>query len=253
MIFVKIGDRKIEAKVETRREDVAWDKRESKAITLEMDFDEAKAIFTDNVKWSVVNEYTDDNGEMVSDEVEMSEHIIAGPITDNRNGYVTVKMGAHKKDELQAIPISKMVNTYAEAVNLRHIIEKTAQYIEDDTEAVLAKNLYPTWEELVALGYVPEKVGYKFRYGGNLYKTLTANVAFAAHYVPDNGTESLYARIDEVHNGSATDPIPYNGNMALENGKYYSEDDKVYRCNRDTVNPVYNRLCDLVGIYVEVA
>ena len=26
----------------------------------------------------------------------------------------------------------------------------------------------------------------------------------------------------------------------------------IYRCTRDTINPVYNALADLVGIYVEV-
>ena len=49
------------------------------------------------------------------------------------------------------------------------------------------------------------------------------------------------------------DPIPYEGNMALENGKYYSRDGVVYRCTRDTGNPVFQALSDLVGLYVEVA
>lgn len=34
-------------------------------------------------------------------------------------------------------------------------------------------------------------------------------------------------------------------------GKYYTQDGIVYVCTRDTVNPVYNNLADLVGIYVE--
>lgn len=40
--------------------------------------------------------------------------------------------------------------------------------------------------------------------------------------------------------------------MALENGKYYTQSNVVYLCNRDTGNPVYNQLSDLVGLYVEV-
>ena len=39
--------------------------------------------------------------------------------------------------------------------------------------------------------------------------------------------------------------------MALESGKYYSQNSKIYRCTRDTVNPVYNALSELVGLYVE--
>ena len=46
--------------------------------------------------------------------------------------------------------------------------------------------------------------------------------------------------------------IPYEGNMALESGKYYTQSGMTYLCSRDTVNPVYNALSELVGIYVEV-
>ena len=76
--------------------------------------------------------------------------------------------------------------------------------------------------------------------------------AFASSWVPGVGTESLYERIDEQHDGSKYDPIPYSGNMALESGKHYSQDGVLYRCTRDTVNPVYHPLSELVGIYVEV-
>ena len=67
------------------------------------------------------------------------------------------------------------------------------------------------------------------------------------------GTESLYERIDETHAGTIDDPIPYEGNMALTAGLYYSQGGVIYLCTRDTVNPVYNALADLVGLYVEVA
>ena len=38
--------------------------------------------------------------------------------------------------------------------------------------------------------------------------------------------------------------------MALESGKYYIQDYVIYCCTRDTINPVYNALADLVGLYV---
>lgn len=56
----------------------------------------------------------------------------------------------------------------------------------------------------------------------------------------------------QAHDGTKYDPIPYDGNMALESGKYYVQDGVTYLCNRDTGNPVYNALADLVGIYVSV-
>ena len=63
---------------------------------------------------------------------------------------------------------------------------------------------------------------------------------------------ALYTVIDVAHSGTQDDPIPYNGNMALQSGKYYTQNNILYLCNRDTVNPVYNALAELVGLYVEV-
>ena len=93
-------------------------------------------------------------------------------------------------------------------------------------------------------------VGYKVQYLGKLYKVIHAHTSQET-WTPDI-TASLYTRIDEVHDGTKYDAIPYEGSMALVSGKYYIEDNVMYLCNRDTVNPVYNKLSELVGIYVEV-
>ena len=71
-------------------------------------------------------------------------------------------------------------------------------------------------------------------------------------WVPGVGTESLYTRIDETHDGSKYDPIPYDGNMVLENGKYYVQDGVTYVGTRNSENPVYHALKDLVGLYVNI-
>ena len=135
----------------------------------------------------------------------------------------------------------------------RQQTEKAAQYLPD-AEALAAKTLYPRWENLVELGSVQTaETGYKFLYGEDLYKCINANPAFQADWVPGVGTESLYTRIDETHAGTLEDPIPYDGNMELFEGKYYSQNGVVYHCTRNTGTPVYHALADLVGLYVEVA
>ena len=121
----------------------------------------------------------------------------------------------------------------------------------DDTTALRMVSFYPEWNSLI--GQTVDKAGFRFRHDGKLYKTIPASHTFQADWIPGLGTESLYTRIDETHDGSLYDPIPYDGNMALESGKYYIQDDVVYLCNRDTGNPVYNALSELVGLYVEVA
>lgn len=119
----------------------------------------------------------------------------------------------------------------------------------DDQTAVRMVAFYPNWEDLI--GFTAEKTNFKFQYGGKLYKTIQANHTFQNNWIPGVGTESLYTRIDEVHEGDIYDPIPYEGNMALVTGLYYSQGGKVYLCTRDTENPVYNALSELVGLYVE--
>nr|WP_325195176.1 hypothetical protein [uncultured Oscillibacter sp.] len=136
------------------------------------------------------------------------------------------------------------------ARSLRPYIEQAAQSLPD-ADGLKAKALYPRWEKLVQLGSVTAEAGYRFTHNGALYKCVNANPTFQADWVPGVGTESLYTRIDETHTGDQYDPIPYEGNMALVSGLYYSQDGVVYLCTRDTGSAVYNALADLVGIYVE--
>lgn len=104
-----------------------------------------------------------------------------------------------------------------------------------DAQALEAKALYDTFDELVKLKYTAEKQGFKFRDGDDLYKTAQDNVTFQAQYRPGQGTESLYTHIDEAHAGTQEDPIPAKANMEYEYGKYYSEGDAIYICKRGGV------------------
>ena len=124
----------------------------------------------------------------------------------------------------------------------------------DNQTALRMRIYYPTFSELA--GQTVKK-GTKFRAtdseDADLYTVIQPELTIQEHYPPGTGTESLYTRIDEQHDGTKYDPIPYDGNMALVNGLYYTQGGVLYLCNRDTVNPVYHALSELVGLYVEVA
>ena len=117
------------------------------------------------------------------------------------------------------------------------------------SEAIANKNLYLTWGECIGKNVTK---GFKFTYKDKLYEVIQPSLIIQEQWIPGQGTESLYAEINEENAGTLEDPIPYNNNMQLYNGKYYSEDGVIYLCNRDTGIPVYNALKDLVGVYVEV-
>ena len=141
--------------------------------------------------------------------------------------------------------------TREELYAIRAIIEKAMQKV-DDSDALKAVSLFPSWESCVELGTIDSDVGFRFVYNDKLYKCTNPNPTFQETWIPGEGTESLYVRIDEDNDGSVNNPIPYEGNMVLENGKYYTQDSVTYICNRDTETPVHNALTELVGIYVEV-
>ena len=139
----------------------------------------------------------------------------------------------------------------AEEVSRMLIAQQINTLEVDDSTALRMAEFYPQWKDLI--GTTVDKAGFKFTHNGQLYKTIPEQHSFQADWVPGEGTESLYTRIDETHAGTLTDPIHYSGNMALEAGKYYSQSGAVYLCARDTFNPVYSELSELLGLYVERA
>ena len=134
--------------------------------------------------------------------------------------------------------------TESEALSL--LLKQQVNTLEvDDQTACRMKEFYPEWGAGVAYSS-----GYKVQHSGRLWRCRQAHTSQEG-WEPEN-VPALWEELCETHDGSLYDPIPYEGSMALENGKYYSQDGVTYLCNRDTVNPVYNPLSELVGIYVEV-
>lgn len=114
----------------------------------------------------------------------------------------------------------------------------------DDNTALRMVNFYPEWA--INTAYT---VGFKVQHNGKLWRVVQAHTAQDG-WQPENAP-SLWEQVNETHTGELADPIPYEGNMALENGKHYIQNGAIYLCIRDTVNPVYHALSELVGLYVK--
>lgn len=119
-----------------------------------------------------------------------------------------------------------------------------------DDEALSVKSVYPQWSE-----FINKKLtqGMKVQYGDKLYKVRQDIATVLENQPPSIDTAALYEEINETHAGTLEDPIPYNNNMELVEGKYYSQDGVTYLCTRSTGQAVYNNLSELVGIYVQIA
>ena len=142
--------------------------------------------------------------------------------------------------------------TYTErALQLRPVIEKASQSLEDAV-ALTAVELFPYWRVLVEKAEKVSK-GFRFQPEGKLYRTEQPEYTFVEHYVPGStGMESLFSLVDESHAGSKEDPIPFEKNMEIYEGLYYTQNGVLYRCIRSSGQPLYHDLALLVGSYVEV-
>lgn len=106
---IMINNTEYPAKIDGVLQNPRWDRRDTKSITLEMTHEQAVSLFVDGLAWSIVQRndqpVLDDQGQptgettTVTQTFDNSEYSVAGAITDNRDGTVTVMMG--KKTELE--------------------------------------------------------------------------------------------------------------------------------------------------------
>lgn len=170
---------------------------------------------------------------------------------DEYNEYLNI-IDIIKSKVKKDFNIEEVIPQYADIVkntDVQKLVRILSNSVEvSDVIALEIKSVYPRFIDLIGQTV---KIGTKLTYDNKLYKVIQEHTVQQI-YPPSVNTASLYTEISESHTGTANDPIPYNNNMALENGKYYSQDGIVYKCTRDTGNPVYNPLKDLVGLYVEI-
>lgn len=160
---------------------------------------------------------------------------------------------------------------YEQTPIINHVrrLKRAQELIKQNTAEINSLNLSPK-DSLEVVDWFPEwgvadgfkvgdtvQKGQKFKYNGKLYAVLQDHTILE-HYYPSINTASLYVEVTPEYNekgeelGTLDNPIPYDGNMILENGKYYIQEGTIYKCNRDTGIAVYHALRDLVGLYVEL-
>lgn len=122
-------------------------------------------------------------------------------------------------------------------------------------EKLQVKKHYPEWKVGIDV-----KKGECYQNDDNLFECDMDHKTQADWEPGASGAYSLWHEVTDEESGQGTkeNPIPYNTDhnplfqgMILSNGKYYTQDDVVYLCTRDTGIAVYADLKDLVGLYVE--
>ena len=125
--------------------------------------------------------------------------------------------------------------------------EKINTYDLSPSEALQVKDRYPEWE--IGIDVVK---GHRYQYGEDLWEVLQGHKT-QENWKPSLETASLWKRVDEEHAGTKDDPIPYAPPMEIFKDKYYTQSKVLYKCIRDSGQPLSHNLSDLVGNYVEKA
>lgn len=133
------------------------------------------------------------------------------------------------------------------------VVEKLKKLLQDkvaeqtDEEALDNIELFPTWQSKIGV-----QVNQRDRlyFDDKLYKVLQTHIP-QEDWRPDVAL-SLYVQVVvESEAGTIDNPIRYELNMELVEGKYYVEDDVKYLCIRALAQSVWH-LADLVGNFVQV-
>lgn len=232
-------------------------RRDVLTLTIEGEYSAVAADFVDGASFNIIDD--------MQAEYEYSTHTVAGPITDNRDGTVIIKMGAANTAEQDAL--DKAAAAEAEIVAIagapvtdvamvRAVVEAGAATLSDG-EAAKMPSLSPKW--VVGEAVEPGDRRY-YEPTGRLYKVRDGQGhTTQANWTPDI-TPSMWAVIDVEHAGTMEDPIPAAKGMDYIYGKYYRdpEDGKIYLCKRTgeedggVINLQYLPH-ELVGQYFEAA
>lgn len=150
-----------------------------------------------------------------------------------------------REAEAQITTIEELDNVAIAAEAIPEIINT---FDLSDAESLKRKHLYPEWASFIGASL---DTGFKVQYDDKLYKVRQPIAVVLENQYPSQLTAALYEEINETAAGTLDDPIPYNGNMELFEGLYYSQNGVTYKCIRSTGQAVYHDLSALVGIYVQ--
>ena len=99
-----------------------------------------------------------------------------------------------------------------------------------DEQALEMPDLFYTWDEVLAAGEQLE-ADTVLNLDGQLYRVVQP-VTPQEHQRPDGeGMLAIYRPIDQTHEGTKEDPVPFVYGMDVQQGTYYSSGGKTYLCN----------------------
>lgn len=204
MVYLKINDTLYPASFRQRVQDSDWNNRGSMAITVNMSHEQAAQTFVNGLRWEHVQQgepYADMDGNPITPDpitTDYSEYEMAGPITDNRDGTVTVKMGKALPADIGLTLVGDpAAMTVSEAATLRLQMETVYQLATPSMtpdEIIQNRIMCKVWQfGSHTLGEVYEANGQVWQciqsYDNEVYPDIIpGNVAWGTFHKPYHGT-----------------------------------------------------------------
>lgn len=147
---------------------------------------------------------------------------------DSHIRYMDTTRATQGLAELQETGASEARLTSQMQAAVKLYVQKAADI--PDALALEMPDLFRTWDEVLAAGEQLE-ADTVLNLDGQLYRVVQP-VTPQEHQRPDGeGMLAIYRPIDQTHEGTKEDPVPFVYGMDVQQGTYYSSGGKTYLCN----------------------
>lgn len=99
-----------------------------------------------------------------------------------------------------------------------------------DEQVLEMPDLFYTWDEVLEAGELLE-ANTILNLGGQLYRVVQPVTPQEGQRPDGEGMLAIYRPIDQIHEGTKEDPVPFVYGMDVQQGTYYSSGGKTYLCN----------------------
>lgn len=162
---------------------------------------------------------------------------------ENPDGYTPLERYPHNSKKLDDLLASEEWSyneeepsesaDYIQAAAVMNLMTATKAGIQDmaltNKEVNKLVSLLPKWEDLEGQEL---PAGFKLQYIDKPYKVIQGHTV-SKEWLPSE-ERALYGLISD-HDGTLSDPIPYERLMVLEKDKYYTQFGVLYLCTTDSI------------------
>lgn len=118
-----------------------------------------------------------------------------------------------------------------------------------NNDALGMEVFYNEWSTYIGKNLVTGQI---CKYEDKLWRVRQDIATVLENQAPSIDTAALYEVVDKEHEGTFEDPIPYIAPMQIYKDKYYSEENVIYQCIRNSDTALAHSLKDLIDQYVVI-